>query len=344
MNRKISVIGGGSWGTALAKILASNKYEVLIYVRNEKLKEDINKRNINTSYFPDIKLPKNIKATNNIKNAVKNADHIVVAVPTDVTRKIINRINPYLYDEQILISTAKGIEENTHMRNTEIIENITENEVVALSGPTHAEEVIKGLPSAAVIAGKNKNTAQQVQDFFMSKTFRVYTNPDIVGVEMGGAIKNIIAIAAGITDGLGYGDNTMAALITRGLTEISRLGSYFDSKLLTYAGLSGMGDLVVTCTSKHSRNRRFGYNIGKGMEFDEALKKVGQAVEGIKTTRAVHQWMKKENFNFELPITTEIYNVLFKNKDPLRAVDDLMLRGPKHEMEEVVDEQDWKIK
>ena len=341
MKNKIGVIGGGSWGTALATVLAKNDYDVRIYVRNNKLKNNINNKHINTAYFPDIKLPKNIIASNDLKDTVEKSKNLVIAVPTDVTRKIMEEIKSYLTKDQIIISTAKGIEENTYLRNSQIINEISENPVVVLSGPTHAEEVVKELPSAAVIAGKNKKIAEKVQDMFMSRTFRVYTNPDIIGVEMGGAIKNIIAIAAGITDGLGYGDNTMAALITRGLSEISRLGSYFDSNLLTFAGLSGMGDLVVTCTSKHSRNRRFGYNIGKGMSFDDSLEKVGQAVEGIKTTRAVKQWMTEENFDFELPITNEIYNVLFEDKKPLNAVDDLMLRGPKHEMEEVVDNKDW---
>ncbi len=276
-----------------------------------------------------------------MKKSIKNSKTIILSVPTDATRKIMNSIKEYLKDDQIIISTAKGIEENTYLRNSEIIRKICSNKIAVLSGPTHAEEVIDDLPSAAVIAAKERKVAEKVQDMFMSKTFRVYTNPDIVGVEMGGAIKNIIAIAAGIADGLGYGDNSLAALMTRGLIEISRLGTYFDSKLLTFAGLSGMGDLVVTCTSKHSRNRRFGYNIGKGMNFSAALNKVGQAVEGIKTTKAVKQWMEEEKFDFELPITNEIYNVLFKEKDPLQAVDDLMLRGPKHEMEEVVENKDW---
>ena len=342
MKNKIAVIGGGSWGTALATILAKNNYDVDIYIRENYLIEDINQKHINTDYFPDIKLADNINATSDLQKVVESAAQIVVSVPTDATRTIMNEIKPYLDSDKILISTAKGIEENTYLRNSQIINEITDNPVVVLSGPTHAEEVVKELPSAAVAASKNRKNAEKVQDMFMTRTFRVYTNPDVVGVEMGGAIKNIIAIAAGITDGLGYGDNSMAALITRGLMEISRLGSYFDSNLLTYAGLSGMGDLVVTCTSEHSRNRRFGYNIGQGMKFEDSLKKVGQAVEGIKTTKAVKQWMKEENFDFELPITTEIYRVLFEEKDPLNAVDDLMLRGPKHEMEEVVDDnQAW---
>ena len=268
-------------------------------------------------------------------------DYIVIAVPTDATRNIMRKIESFLHNEQILISTAKGIEEETHLRNSQIIQGYSSNPVVVLSGPTHAEEVINELPSAAVIAGYDRKIAEKCQDLFMSSTFRIYTNPDITGVEMGGAVKNIIAMAAGIADGLGYGDNTMAALITRGLTEMSRLGSYMDCKLLTFAGLSGMGDLVVTCASNHSRNRRFGINIGKGMTFDKALNKVGQAVEGIKTTRAIYQWMKEENFDFELPITQQIYQVLFEKKDPLQAVDDLMLRGPKHEMEEVVEDTKW---
>ena len=342
MKNKIAIIGGGSWGTALATILAKNNYNIDIYVRDEKLKNNINDKHINTAYFPNIKLSDNINASNKLKEIVTSAEHIIISVPTDVTRTIMNKIKPYLDSNKIIVSTAKGIEENTHLRNSQIINEISDNPVVVLSGPTHAEEVVKELPSAAVAASENRKIAEKVQDMFMTRTFRVYTNPDIVGVEMGGAIKNIIAIAAGITDGLGYGDNSMAALITRGLTEISRLGSYFDSNLLTYAGLSGMGDLVVTCTSNHSRNRRFGYNIGKGMNLEDALKKVGQAVEGIKTTKAVKQWTEEENFDFELPITAEIYKVLFEEKDPLNAVDDLMLRGPKHEMEEVVDNnQAW---
>lgn len=338
MKNKIAVIGGGSWGTALATILAKNNYNIEIYVRDDKLQKDINNKHINTAYFPDVKLSDNIRATNNLKKMVVNAENIVISVPTDVTRIIMNKINPYLDNNKIIVSTAKGIEEKTYLRNSQIINEISDNPVVVLSGPTHAEEVVEELPSAAVAASKNRKIAEIVQDMFMTRTFRVYTNPDIVGVEMGGAIKNIIAIAAGITDGLGYGDNSMAALITRGLMEISRLGSYFDSNILTYAGLSGMGDLVVTCTSNHSRNRRFGYNIGKGMNFQDSLNKVGQAVEGIKTTKAVKQWIEEENFDFELPITAEIYKVLFEGKDPLNAVDDLMLRGPKHEMEEVVDD------
>ncbi|MGM0410501.1 MAG: NAD(P)H-dependent glycerol-3-phosphate dehydrogenase [Bacillota bacterium] len=341
-NNKITIIGGGSWGTAIAYLLANNNFNIKLYVRDKELKNNINQQHINNSYFSEKKLPENIIATTDLENSIKNSKTIILSVPTDATRQIMKSIKEYLKDDQIIISTAKGIEENSYLRNSEIIKKMCTNKVAVLSGPTHAEEVIHDLPSAAVIAAKERRVAENVQDMFMSKTFRVYTNPDVVGVEMGGAIKNIIAIAAGIADGLGYGDNSLAALMTRGLTEISRLGTYFDSKLLTFAGLSGMGDLVVTCTSKHSRNRRFGYNIGKGMNFSDALNKVGQSVEGIKTTKAVKKWMEEENFNFDLPITNEIYKVLFENKNPLKAVDDLMLRGPKHEMEEVVENKEWK--
>jgi len=206
MKNKIAVIGGGSWGTALATILAKNNYDIEIYVRDNKLKKDINHKHINTAYFPDIKLSNNIKATNNLKEMVVNAENIVVSVPTDATRIIMNKIKPYLDNNKIIVSTAKGIEEKTYLRNSQIIKEITDNPVAVLSGPTHAEEVIKKLPSAAVAASKNRKIAEKIQDMFMTRTFRVYTNPDIVGVEMGGAIKNIIAIAAGITDGLGYGE------------------------------------------------------------------------------------------------------------------------------------------
>ncbi|MFW5787811.1 MAG: NAD(P)H-dependent glycerol-3-phosphate dehydrogenase [Halanaerobiales bacterium] len=341
MSEDISIIGGGSWGTALASLLSKNKHQVLIYVRDSDLADSINNENINRRYFPDTKLSKLIRATTDLSKAVNYGDYIVMSVPTDATRMVMKKIEPLLSKDQIIISTAKGIEENSYLRNTEIIAQFCTNEIVALSGPTHAEEVIKELPSAAVIAGKNRKIAERVQDIFMSDTFRVYTNPDIKGVEMGGAVKNIIAVASGISDGLGYGDNSRAALITRGLTEISRLGTHLNCKILTFAGLSGMGDLVVTCTSMHSRNRRFGINIGKGLNFQEALDKVGQAVEGVKTTRAIYNWKKEENFDFDLPITTQIYKVLFKGKKPLQAVDDLMLRGPKNEMENVVEESDW---
>lgn len=339
--KKITIIGGGSWGTAIAQLLADNRHQVLIYLRDKKQEFDINQRRLNTKYFPQTELSENITATLNLQKAVNFAEIIFFAVPTYATRKVAKAITPFVKNKKIIVSTAKGIEENTFLRNSEIIKEVLNLPVVVLSGPTHAEEVIKGLPTAAVVASPCQDKAIEIQDLLMSVSFRVYTNPDLVGVEFAGAIKNIIALAAGIADGLAYGDNTKAALVTRGLHEMSRLGYTMGGKLLTFAGLTGMGDLVVTCTSMHSRNRRFGIKIGEGLELSEAYKSINQVVEGVRTTRAVYEWFKKQKFDFEIPITREIYNVLFNNKDPLQAVDDLMLRGPKHEIEEVVQDLDW---
>ncbi len=341
MVKKISIIGGGSWGTALAQLLAKNNIRVLVYVRDQQVRDGINDDQINSKYFPDFILSDLIRGTNDLKEAVSFAPHLVLAVPTNVTRNIMKKISPYISSEQTIVSTAKGLEEKTHLRNSEIIKKNCSARVAVLSGPTHSEEVIKGLPTAAVIAADKKKVAENIQTLFMSSSFRSYTNSDVIGVELGGAVKNIIAVATGIGDGLGYGDNSRAALLTRGLTEMSRLGIYLGGRSLTFAGLAGMGDLVVTCNSMHSRNRRFGINIGKGMSFEEALDSIDQVVEGVKTTRSIYSWVCQGDIDIELPITRQVYQVLFKNKDPLKAVDDLMLRGPKYELEKVVDEKDW---
>lgn len=341
MDKKISIIGGGSWGTALAQLLAKNDFRVLVYVRDQQLRDSINNKHINNRYFPDFRLSDLIQATNDLEKAVKFAPYLVLAVPTDITRTIMKKIGPFISAQQTVVSTAKGLEEETHLRNSEIIEKFCSARVAVLSGPTHSEEVIEGLPTAAVIAATDKNVAENIQRFFMSSSFRTYTNSDVVGVELGGAVKNIIAVATGIGDGLGYGDNSRAALLTRGLTEMSRLGMYLGGKSLTFSGLAGMGDLVVTCNSMHSRNRRFGIKIGKGMSFEKALNSINQVVEGVKTTRSIYSWVCKGDIDIELPITNQVYQVLFENKDPFAAVNDLMLRGPKHELENVLEKEDW---
>ncbi|MFW5999230.1 MAG: NAD(P)H-dependent glycerol-3-phosphate dehydrogenase [Halanaerobiaceae bacterium] len=337
MSERVSIIGGGSWGTAIGQTLASKGHEVLISVIEEGLKEDINKKHVNSIYFPDVELNSRVRATYDLEEVVGFSSYLVISVPTQVTRKVISRVAPRLDEEQIIISTAKGLEEDTFLRNSEIIAEKCDNRVVVLSGPTHAEEVIRGMPSAAVVAAGDEELGERIQELFMSRRFRLYTNPDMVGIELAAAVKNIMAVAAGIADGLGYGDNTQAALITRGLTEISRFGMQFGGQPLTFAGLAGLGDLVVTCTSKHSRNRSFGHYIGQGYSYSEALEKVKQVVEGVKTTRAVYTWYKeKENeLDFDIPITTQVYKVLFEEKNPHTAVDDLMLRGPKYELEKI---------
>jgi len=341
MSTKVSIIGGGSWGTAIAQVIANNGYPVLIYVRNSKQRESINNNNLNKKYFPDFKLSKHIKASNSLEEVSKFGNVVIMAVPTHASREILEKIKGMINDNQIIVSTAKGIEEKTYNRNSQIIREYLDNPLIVLSGPTHAEEVIKSLPTAVVAASKDKKCAESIQEIMMSSKFRVYTNPDIVSVEIGGAIKNIIAIAAGIADGLGYGDNTKAALVTRGLHEMSRLGVTMGGKLLTFAGLTGMGDLVVTCASMHSRNRRLGIKIGQGLSLDEALYEIRQTVEGVRTTRALYDWFRSGEYEFDIPITKQIYKVLFNDKNPLKAVDDLMLRGPKHEIEEVVNDIDW---
>jgi len=332
MMGKFSVIGGGSWGTAIAQLLARNNHEVLIYVRNKDIKQSINNNNINKKYFPEYKLAKSISATDDLQEAVNYSKIIIFSVPTQVTRKIIKKIYKYLTRDSVIVSTAKGIEKNTYYSNRQIINEYGIKNVVILSGPTHAEEVIRGIPSAAVIASREKRLAAEIQKLFMSSDFRFYVNSDVIGVEIAGAIKNIIALAAGIADGLGYGDNSRAALITRGLREISRFGELLGGNSLTFSGLAGMGDLVVTCTSMHSRNRRFGINIGQGMSFKEAQDSIGQVVEGIDTTRAIYNWVKEKKYPVELPITEQAYKILFKNKNKQQAVEDLMLRDPKYEM------------
>ncbi len=332
MLNRFSIIGGGSWGTALAQLLGRNNHRVLIYVRNRDIRDNINSRGINNKYFPEFKLSDNISATDNLKEAINYGKIIILSIPTQVTRIIMEKAHNYLTEDKIIVSTAKGIEKNTYLSNRKIIQEYGVKNIAILSGPTHAEEVIKSIPSAAVIASEDRELATRIQKIFMSPNFRFYVNTDVIGVEIAGAVKNIIALAAGVADGLGYGDNSRAALITRGLREISRFGELLGGKPLTFAGLAGMGDLVVTCTSMHSRNRRFGIKIGEGLSFQEALVSIGQVVEGIDTTRAIYDWVREEEYDVELPITEQAYEVLFNHKDPRKAVRDLMSRDPKFEM------------
>ncbi len=341
MSPKIAVIGAGSWGTALANLLAENGNQVKIYARDKSVVESINSININCKYFPEYKLNQNLKAFNNFKKALENTEAVVISVPTQALKSIINKLAEIIDKDKIIVSTAKGIDEETFETNSQMLKVAGFKKVVVLSGPTHAEEVMEKLPTAIVSAAEKREAAEKVQDLFMSKYFRVYTNPDIKGVELGGALKNVIALASGICDGLDFGDNTRAALITRALTEMSRFVEYHGAKTPTLAGLSGMGDLVVTCTSMHSRNRRFGIEIGKGSTIEQAQAEVKQVVEGVKTTRAIYNWLQQNNIKLEMPITIQVYKVLFEEKDPYQAVEELMLRSKKHEMESVVDNSLW---
>lgn len=337
--RKIACIGAGSWGSALALVLCDNGHDVLIWSRRKEQVEELNEHHTNEQYNPGVVFPSSLKATYSMKEAVMNADMILLAVPTKAIRSCIQQMIPFIHKKVIITHVSKGIEPDTLLRVSEVIkEEMPEkliDEIVVLSGPSHAEEVSKRLPTTITASAKNSEKAEFVQDLFMNNRFRVYTNPDVVGVELGGALKNIIALGAGISDGLGYGDNAKAALITRGLAEITRLGTKLGANPITFAGLTGLGDLIVTCTSIHSRNYRAGYELGKGRHLKEVLDSVGMVVEGVRTTKAAFQL--SEIHQVDMPITQEIYKVLFADKNPKEAVDDLMTRMKRSEMENLYD-------
>lgn len=332
----VAVLGAGSWGTALAIHLAQQGYEVRLWARNPEHVDSLSSHRENRRYLPGIKLESTIVPTTELDWAVNSALAVVVAVPSHAVRQTVRSIKSMLTPQTVIINTAKGLEENTLLRLSQVIAQEAGGlgEVAVLSGPSHAEEVSRFLPTAIVAASTKRKVAEFVQDLFMSPHFRVYTNPDVCGVEIGGALKNVIALATGIADGLGFGDNTRAALMTRGLTEIARLGVCLKAEPLTFAGLTGIGDLIVTCSSMHSRNRRAGMQLGQGIPLEQVLENMGMVVEGVKTTKAAMSLARK--LGVEMPITAEIYNVLFSGKEPLQSVTDLMQRQKTHEVEEVV--------
>ncbi len=335
MSEKIGVLGGGSWGTALAILLANKGHHVEIWLRDDEQLGKMKDTNINEKYLPNIKLPKNLKLTNDLKKACVGKNIILLSIPTHGIREILNKCKNYIGAEQLLVNVSKGIENKTLLRISEIVKEILpENKYVILSGPSHAEEVARNMPTTVVSASRDRKAAEYIQDVFMTPNFRVYTNPDVIGVELAAAFKNIIALGAGISDGLEYGDNTKAALMTRGMFEMARLGEKMGGQAETFSGLAGMGDLIVTCTSMHSRNRRAGILIGKGMKVEEATKEVGMVVEGIKTTKSVYELAKK--YKVTMPITTEIYKVLYEGKNVKESLNDLMIRDKKHEIEDIV--------
>lgn len=332
---KVTVLGAGSWGTALAIVLAENGHDTLIWTHRADQAEEINAHRTNKKYLPETVLPSNLKATNDLTEASNHGDTIVVAVPTKAIREVCTDVSNCLTKPKLFVHVSKGIEPDTLLRISELIEASVDakwlQEVVVLSGPSHAEEVVLQHPTTVTAASKSMAAAEKVQDLFMSGYFRVYTNDDVVGVEIGGALKNVIALAAGIIDGLGYGDNAKAALITRGLAEITRLGVAMGGNPLTFAGLTGMGDLIVTCTSVHSRNWRAGNLLGKGIKLPEVLEQMGMVVEGVRTTKAAHQLADK--YDVAMPIAEQLFEVLFNEKDPKLAVDELMIRVKKPEVE-----------
>ena len=335
---KVCVLGTGSWGSALGLTLAKKGYEVSMWTLNEEQAKRINKTKENIDYLPGVLFPNNMTVTTSLEEAVLNSIIIVLAVPSQAIRSVCNQIKPFIKDEQIIVDVAKGLEKGTGLRLSEVVEEeLPNNPYVTLSGPSHAEEVARDIPTTVVVASTNLEVARRVQDIFMGPKFRVYTNPDIVGVELGGALKNIIAFGAGICDGLGLGDNSKAALMTRGIREISRLGVAMGADASTFSGLSGIGDLIVTCTSMHSRNRRAGILIGQGKSLEETLEEVKMVVEGITATEVAYEVSKK--LNVDMPITSAIYSILHSKLNPNEVVIDLMMRNKTHEMEEIVSEK-----
>lgn len=330
---EIGIIGAGSWGTALAVLLANNGHQITIWsaVENEvmMLKKDRELKNL-----PGVKISDSTKITGDLETGIKNKDILILAVASAYTRKTAYKMKEFIKEGQIIVNVAKGIEEQTLKVLSEVIEEeLPQADVAVLSGPSHAEEVGKGIPTTCVVGAHTKKSAEYVQNIFMSPVFRVYTSPDMLGIELGAALKNVIALAAGIADGLGYGDNTKAAIITRGIKEISRLGMVMGGKSQTFSGLSGIGDLIVTCASMHSRNRRAGILIGKGYNMKEAMQEVNMVVEGVYSAKAAFELAQK--YHVEMPIIEQVNEVLFKDKPAAEAVKELMLRDKTIEHSEI---------
>ncbi len=332
--KKVSIIGAGSFGTALAVVLGHGGFPVTLWAREEQVVREINKTRKNPSYIKDVVLPDSVRASETIGETVKDADIVLFATPTHAIRNVANEVKPHLTGKEIIVTVSKGIEKDTLMTPSqilvEVLDGVTlEDQIGVLSGPSHAEEVSKFKPTTVVAAAYSKRVARIIQETFMTPMFRVYLNQDIIGVEIGAALKNIMAIAAGIVDGAELGDNAKAALITRGLHEMKRMGAAMGASQDTFSGLTGMGDLIVTCTSEHSRNRYVGYNIGKVKKLDEIIEGMKMVAEGVKTADSVNQWAEKNNV--EMPITKAVHRVLFEDMDSADALYELMTRNPKEE-------------
>ena len=331
---KISIIGAGSWGTALARLLAVNGHDVVMWSIVEDEIRMLQENHEHLTKLPGVKLPDDIVFTTDMECAVKGKDILVLAVPSPYTRSTSRTMAPYVSEGQIIVSVAKGIEESTLKVLADVIkEEIPQADVAVLCGPSHAEEVGRGIPTTVVAGAKTRKTAEYIQNVFMNKVFRVYTSPDMMGMELGGALKNVIALAAGIADGLGCGDNTKAALITRGIAEMSRLGVAMGGHIETFNGLTGIGDLIVTCASRHSRNRKAGYLIGQGKTMQEAMDEVKMVVEGVYSAKAAK--ILAEKYHIDMPIVEEVNQVLFEGKSAKEAITDLMLRDKKIEHPEL---------
>lgn len=327
----INIIGSGGWGTAVAIMLSGcgNKVKLWSYLKSES--ENLKKFHENKPYLPGVKIPESVEFTSDISTC-GCADMIITAVPSYAVRSTAKALAPYVKPGQLILNISKGLEEGTHYTLSRVLrEELPKCEIAVMSGPSHAEEVSRGIPTTNVVSASSEEVANKIQDIMMNPNFRVYTNPDMLGVELGGSLKNVIALCAGILDGLKLGDNTKAALMTRGIVEIARLGVAMGAKSETFYGLSGIGDLIVTCTSMHSRNRRAGILIGQGMTCEEATKEVKMVVEGIKTCHAAKELA--DSLNVEMPIVNEAYKVLFEDMPAKNTISNLMNRTKKHETE-----------
>ena len=327
---KVGIIGAGSWGTALSLLLYHNGNQVTVWSVMEEEIQMLKNEHEQKEKLPGVKLPEDMVFTTDLEQTIKGKDVLVLAVPSPYTRSTAKRMAPFVEKEQKIVNVAKGIEEATLMTLSQIIEQeIPQADVAVLSGPSHAEEVGRGIPTTIVVGAKSQDTAEYLQNLFMSEVFRVYTSSDVLGIELGAALKNVVALAAGIADGLGYGDNTKAALITRGIAEIARLGISMGGRIETFYGLTGIGDLIVTCASMHSRNRRAGILIGKGASMEEAMEEVKMVVEGVYSAKAGYALSQK--YHVSMPIVEQVNKILFENASAGAAVKELMLRDKKVE-------------
>lgn len=327
---KIGILGAGTWGTAIGILLSDNGHDVTLWTKIEEEAKSLEESRDNLKNLPGAKLDKKVKITLDMEEVCSDKDILVMAVASPYVRVTAKEASPYIKEGQIIVNLSKGLEDGTLLTLADVIKDeIPQATIAVMSGPSHAEEVSRRIPTTIVVGSSSKETAHFIQDVFMNEVFRVYTSPDIIGIELGASLKNVIALAAGIIDGLGLGDNTKAALMTRGMAEISRLGIRMGGCLETFSGLSGMGDLFVTCTSRHSRNRQAGVLIGKGYSMEDAMKEVNQVVEGVNTAKAALALAKK--YEVEMPIVEQINLVLFEGKSAKDAANDLLVRDKRKE-------------